>query len=158
MTPRSLPPPSQRILSPIYLPLAPFQSHTRTCLRDLTVLHNEPSDLFNQRVDVLMDAILHKWLVDWEGERLASFVDTIPEYPVVIDAMITELLGAFHRLLCSTVGTLVPSLRYRYEIQPWIDTLKITPTYPTLEDYDQRIQAIANPESGWVPARWRQRG
>lgn len=151
---RSLPLPSMRLMTPIYLPLGEINHLARTCLRGLEVYHQMPKVLLDSKVEELVTGLLEQWFVDPEGESLSHFVHQSAEYNTVMDDVIRELQEALDRLIRNTVGTFVPSLRYRYEIQTWREILIITPTLPTLDDYDQRMHALASGDA-FIPSRFR---
>jgi len=147
--------PVQRLRNPILLPLAPLRLLTRQCLQDIYHSRHIPAAVLKEQTESLMNALLDQWFVDPEGRLLTTFIEHSWEYPIVMESVVLELQTAFHRLIRDTVGTLVPSLRYRFEIEEGGDTLRIIPTLPTLNDYAERLDALADPDSGWVPSRYR---
>jgi hypothetical protein len=153
----SFPLPAHRLCVPILLPLAPLRILVKTCVHELIdfdVVDKRDRRLEERTVNDLIDALLHQWFVDPEGTKLQEFMSQHVEHPTLIGGIILELQESFHRLICNSIGTLVPSYRYRYEAEHWHDTLRITPTLPTLEDYDQRIQDLCQ-DGSWTPSRYR---
>lgn len=148
---------AQRIHEPILLPLAPLRVLAKTCIHDLIdfdVVDQRDRKREERIVLELLDALLHKWFIDPEGLRLEEFITANVEHRFKANAIILELQDSFQRLICNSIGTLMPSICYRYEIEAWHDTLSIVPTLPTLEDYEHRIQALCS-DGSWTPSRYR---
>lgn len=151
--------PATRLCEPILLPLAPLRVLAKTCIHELIdfdVRDQRDRKLEDTTVIELLDALLHQWFVDPEGLRLEAFMTKCVEYPNLFGGLVLELQESFHRLICNSIGTLMPSIKYQYTIETWQDTLRIVPTLPTLEDYDQRIQALCS-DGSWTPSRYRTR-
>lgn len=154
-----LPLPASRICEPILLPLAPLRVLAKACVHELIdfdVMDRRDRQLEERTILDLLDALLHQWFVDPEAIRLEEFLTKHVEYPTLFGGLVMELQESFHRLICNSIGTLMPSIRYQYTLEAWHDTLRIVPTLPTLEDYDQRIQALCN-DGSWTPSRYRSR-
>jgi hypothetical protein len=141
-------------MSSILLPLAPVRNVIRQSLREIHQYH-VPFEILNTQTDLLLMALLDQWFCDPEGAKLAEFIRNFDDNPFETREMVLELQETFWRLIRDTVGTLVPSLRYRFAIEEDGDTLRITPTLPTLDDYAERLAELANPDTGWVPPRYR---
>jgi hypothetical protein len=151
-----MPLPASRIREDILLPLAPLRVLARSCVHqliDFDVVDQRDIRLEERTVLTLLDALLHQWFVDPEGSRLQEFLSSTVEHPTLFGSIVLELQESFHLLICNSIGTLMPSMLYRYEVEAWHDTLRITPTLPTLEDYDKRIQDMCG--DGWTPSRYR---
>lgn len=136
----------RKLLKRMQLPVLELQKHAAWCIAQHTTL---PEGGQGVLADLLLDGVLHEYFVDAEGRQLA---DVLKRFPALDDAA-KELRFMLHRLVSTTTGPLVPSYRYRYELQG--DSLILIPTLPTIGDYEQRIEAMADPDEGWVPARYR---
>lgn len=97
----------------------------------------------------LIDAVVHEYFVDAEGRALAALMQlySIP------NELLQDLRYRLHLLISATTGPLMPSYQYRYEIRG--DELYLTPTLPTIEDHERRIEELADPDEGWVSSRHR---
>lgn len=158
--PRHCPPlPASRLCEPILLPLAPLRVLAKACIHEIIefdILDRRDQRLEEQTILELLEALLHQWFVDPEALKLEAFLTKYVEYPSLFGGVVLELQESFHRLICNSIGTLMPSIKYQYTLEAWQDTLRIVPTLPTLEDYDQRIQALCN-DGSWTPSRYRSR-
>lgn len=138
-------PVGRQLLQLLYLPIAELQQHAVWHISESTAL---PKGAQSVLAEQLLDGVLHEYFVDAEGRRLHAILEKFDVEPAV-----KELRGMLHRLVLTTTGPLVPSYVYRYLIEG--DTLHLTPTLPTIDDYEQRIEALADPDEGWVSARHR---
>lgn len=156
-TPYRRPLPAQRLQMPILLPLEPLRNMARMCLSDMQAYRTLREPVLNDYATRMIEALLDQWFVDPEGAKLNTVMQDMLkiEYASVVESSIPDLQMAFHRLISNTIGTLVPSLRYRYEIDRAGDAIKIIPTLPTLEDYESRLHEMAIVEDAWVPPRFR---
>jgi hypothetical protein len=150
---------ASRLCEPILLPLAPLRVLAKTCIHEL--IDFDVQDLRDRQLEErtvleLLDALLHYWLVDPEALRLEEFLNKHVEYPALFSGLVLELQESFHMLICNSIGTFMPSIRYQYTIEAWHDTLRIVPTIPSPEYHDSRIQALCDDDS-WTPARYRTR-
>lgn len=140
--------PCETLCQVIRLPLSGIRSITQHWLTEATTF--QPP--FDTQINRVIDALCHYYFIDATASRWhATYgVDGMDIDP----SMWLELRNALQGLIRDTIGPLVPSLRYRYEI---IDsTLLLTPTLPTLHDHDERLAALAClDDSGWVPTRFR---
>lgn len=134
---------SHKLETPILLPIVTLQSLLLYWRRE------EGGALTVSDMDGLLKACLDHYFVDSEGHRLHAFLERYPQCQQASQEIIHEL----HRLLKVTMGPLMPSYVYRYEVLS--EAIQITPTLPTLTYYEQRMADMANSEEGWIPARFR---
>lgn len=135
-----------QLMQLLYLPIGELQLHARWQVEETTTLAPAAQAVLAEQ---LLDGVLNEYFVDAEGRHLQE----IAERFAGLNTGIVELRYLLHRLVVTTTGPLVPSYVYRFQIQG--DTLHLTPTLPTLEDYERRIHAMSDPDEGWVPARHR---
>lgn len=130
----------------VLLPMDTLQAFLVYWMNEEGFTVNVPAERY---VEEFLNALMDQYFVDASGRKLQDFLTRHPE----LTQAATDARGAFQRLLQRTIGPLIPSYRYRYEIVG--TTLKLTPSLPTLTDYEERMAALADVEDGWVPPRYR---
>lgn len=142
---------SQTLTVPYALPLTPLDDLIGYWAGSLGYdKHFHPSFIYEVR-----KAILHHFFVDAEAKQWEAYIASLHDDFVssAQDDMRIELLNTISRLMIQTIGPLMPSLEYRYEVVD--DALIITPSIPSIEHLTEKIHDLANPEDGWVPDRFR---
>lgn len=143
---------SHLLHQPIYLPIGQVQALASYWVEEIYGLNQVRGKTLADR---LVDAVLHHFFVDAEARKLKSMfdVDIDNTRQRAAEQAAAEISTLLHRLLRDTVGPLMPSMIYRYEVIN--HDLHITPTLPNLDDYEDRINALSNPDEGWIPPRHR---
>lgn len=147
-------PVSHRLMEPVKLPLGQILAQTRFYLSRIGLGRSPRLD---QLTHDLVIAAMHHYFVDAEARRWNDIWDHRMTQ-VVVDAtfgpdLLLQLINDLHRLLRDTTGPLMPSYIYRFEMEG--DTLILLPSQPTIDDHEERIRDMANPEEGWIPYRYR---
>jgi hypothetical protein len=145
----AVPPIGHRLRQPIVLPIGQLQAEAKRWVGELTCFHPTAKET---QATHLLNAVLHEYFVDATGQQL-TLLSEQPGWTLPLDAATIELKGMLHLLIKSTVGPLMPSYLYRFEVLE--DALHIIPSQPTISDYEERITAMVDPEDGWVPDRHR---
>lgn len=144
-----------RLAKPFRVDIAQARAHCWSWLSQ-TLRHEVTQAQRDAAVDLLIDAAVHAYLIDAGRRRWIQVVERFDHLFTEDPAGLAQILdGLLFRAFRDTVGPLRPSLAYPYELHR--DWLILTPTLPTLHDYEAQLAAMVDPEDGWVPDRHRQR-
>lgn len=144
-------PAAHTLMKRIVMPVDPLRDIIRFRLRQLDI---DPKRIARVETD-LIQAILDHFFLDAEAAQWEACMDHIGRWVFMgsEDDFKNDLLGALHQLITSTIGSVMPSFLYRYEVLQ--DVFVIHCTLPTLEDHQSRIRAIVDTTDGWVPPQYR---
>jgi hypothetical protein len=139
------------------LPLGPLAGQLGFLLGQC---HWQPySDGIRARVlDSLIHALFAYYLDDPEANawyRVFNNEGSLSLLDVHCTDLLVRMTDQLHRLFQTTVGPLMPSMRYEYIVRMAYHEVILIPKIPTADYHLARVAALATDDDAWIPTRHR---